>query len=417
MTMGMRDWRPTRRSSRPAPPFAAPPSAVQRILIAEDDALQGALLQQMLQNHGYQAEIVGDGLEAVRRLRTGRYDLALLDYHLPEVDGLAAAHLLRDFLETESRPRLIAVTAAAEDLHDKEVAFGSTPFDAVVQKRQGLPALLAVIHANLTIAAELNKAAALELGKVALLDAAFARRRPHRAALAALPALVLTGALVAGFGWAAMSLYHVDAAIGSVLRADALGNDTGILVNAMHDAESSQRAYLVTGAQEHRELFEADMQRVDQLLVSSAPLSADGAPGAEIGSGFLKVIEPRLHMLAEEAQMRAAASIQSTSRAAPFELGRDASGRLQDWAADLVTRSQSVAIEALDGARHNATLVLLALATGAAVGLWTAVQAVRLRWREAKPVIGLTAAGKWHLPRLGSLPAPPAAPPLLLREG
>jgi CheY-like chemotaxis protein len=44
-----------------------------RILIAEDDEMQGAALRTVLACRGYEAENVTDGLEAVRRLRAGRY--------------------------------------------------------------------------------------------------------------------------------------------------------------------------------------------------------------------------------------------------------------------------------------------------------------------------------------------------------
>lgn len=125
----------------------------QRILIADDDALQCAVLRGMLENRGYEAEFVNDGLDAVRLLRTRRYDLGLLDYRMPEVSGLAAARLVRDFLSEAEWPRLIAMTAAAEELRAKKRTAERWWFDAVVSKQLGLPALLAVIEENLASAA------------------------------------------------------------------------------------------------------------------------------------------------------------------------------------------------------------------------------------------------------------------------
>jgi CheY-like chemotaxis protein len=124
-----------------------------RILIAEDDELQSSVLRTALERLGYEAETVSDGLAAVCRLRTGRYDLALLDYHMPEVNGLTAARLLHDMFDKRDRPRLIGITIAAEDLNEKQVTCGGEYFDAVVSKRIGLPALLAVIDANISSAA------------------------------------------------------------------------------------------------------------------------------------------------------------------------------------------------------------------------------------------------------------------------
>jgi len=132
----------------------------QRILIAEDDELQGAVLRAALERRGHVAEVVTDGLEAVRRLRTGRYDLGLLDYSMPEVNGLAAARILHEFLTESECPRLVAVTSAAETV-EQGIATGGRAFDAVVSKRLGLPALLTIIDSHLASVAR-KKARALE---------------------------------------------------------------------------------------------------------------------------------------------------------------------------------------------------------------------------------------------------------------
>ena len=390
---------------------------MRRILIAEDDALQGTVLRGMLEGRGYEAEIVSDGLEAVRRLRTGRFDLALLDYHLPVVDGLAAARLLHDFLQAEDRPRLIAVTAAADGLREKEASSGGTPFDAVVAKRHGLPALLAVVDATLASAAERGAMATVERGRKAMREAVATRRRRQLAPLAGLPALALVAVFMAAIGWATASLRHVDAAIGSAQRAGALGADATGLVDAMSDAEASQRSYLATGTLAHRELFEADVARVDRLLVGPAPLSADGSPGFDVGADPQAVIEPRLRTLAEEAGSRPAAAGEGPPSVAAGDMGRDVAARLRAWAAGVAQGSQRAVFAGLEAARHNTVLVLLALATGALYGLWNAGRAVRLRWRDAGPAPGLRVVGAWGRPPPLPLAAQRVGPPLLLHEG
>lgn len=156
----------------------------QRILIAEDDELQGAVLRVALERRGYEAEIVTDGLQAVRRLRTGQYDLGLLDYGMPEVNGLAAARLLHDFLSEADRPRLIAVTAAAEAVQQSLASEGQA-FDAVVSKRLGLPALLTVVDTHLAGVAQ-RKAWALPQRQAVVT----ARGRNQKVHLAATPLIV-----------------------------------------------------------------------------------------------------------------------------------------------------------------------------------------------------------------------------------
>lgn len=118
-----------------------------RVLVVEDDDLQQAVLTAALAKRGYEVETASDGLTAVRKLRAGGYDLALLDYHLPEIDGFASARLLRDLMAEEDRPKLIAVTAAADTLTSREASSGV--FDAVVPKPLELPALLTIVDTHL----------------------------------------------------------------------------------------------------------------------------------------------------------------------------------------------------------------------------------------------------------------------------
>jgi CheY-like chemotaxis protein len=112
-----------------------------RVLIVEDDLLQQEALKSALEKRGYEIETASDGLTAVQKLRTGGYDLALMDYHLPEVDGL------QDFLVAEERPKLIAFTADSDDLARREAA--QSVFDAIVPKPAGLPGLLTIIDQHL----------------------------------------------------------------------------------------------------------------------------------------------------------------------------------------------------------------------------------------------------------------------------
>jgi two-component system response regulator MprA len=63
-------------------------AADKSVLIVEDDANARSDLQAILQNHGYDTVVAGDGLAAINLLRTGiRPRLILLDMILPGADG------------------------------------------------------------------------------------------------------------------------------------------------------------------------------------------------------------------------------------------------------------------------------------------------------------------------------------------
>ena len=58
-----------------------------RILVVEDEANLAAGIAENLRAEGYEAEVVGDGQLGLNEIRTGRYDLVLLDVMLPQLDG------------------------------------------------------------------------------------------------------------------------------------------------------------------------------------------------------------------------------------------------------------------------------------------------------------------------------------------
>ena len=124
------------------------PSAPPRVLVVEDDEMQQSALRSALGTRGYAVEIASDGLEAVRMIRGGAFDLVLLDYHLPKMDGLATGRLIAGLLNEGSRPRMIAFTSAPGHLAHR-LAGTQSAFDEVVAKSDGLPVLLQTIERHL----------------------------------------------------------------------------------------------------------------------------------------------------------------------------------------------------------------------------------------------------------------------------
>ena len=87
-----------------------------RILVAEDDVRLAALLEESLVEAGWQAEVVHDGRSAYSRLLAdGGFDVALLDWMLPGLDGISVARRLRDI--GVATP--ILMLTARSDVRDK----------------------------------------------------------------------------------------------------------------------------------------------------------------------------------------------------------------------------------------------------------------------------------------------------------
>jgi CheY-like chemotaxis protein len=83
----------------------------QRILLAEDNAINQMVAIQMLKRLGYSADVAGNGLEVLQALDRQPYDVVLMDVQMPEMDGLVAAQEIRKLWPRG--PRIIAITAYA----------------------------------------------------------------------------------------------------------------------------------------------------------------------------------------------------------------------------------------------------------------------------------------------------------------
>lgn len=133
-----------------APAAPVPPAipragaAPVRILLAEDNPINQRLILLMLQSCGYQADVVSDGLEALRAVERQPYDIVLLDVQMPEMDGLEVARSICQRWPREERPYLIAVTAYALR-GDREMCLNAG-MDDYITKPVRLEELIAAIE-------------------------------------------------------------------------------------------------------------------------------------------------------------------------------------------------------------------------------------------------------------------------------
>jgi DNA-binding NtrC family response regulator len=78
-----------------------------KVLIAEDEAHLGTLLESFLVGKGYQVTTRRDGRAALEALKAETFDVALLDIVMPEMDGL---EVLRQVREEPAPPEVIIIT-------------------------------------------------------------------------------------------------------------------------------------------------------------------------------------------------------------------------------------------------------------------------------------------------------------------
>jgi len=82
-----------------------------RILVAEDNVVNQTVTARMLRKWGHAVELAGNGKEALALWERDQFDLILMDFQMPEMDGLQCAAAIR--------------------LREEQVGFGHTPIIAL----------------------------------------------------------------------------------------------------------------------------------------------------------------------------------------------------------------------------------------------------------------------------------------------
>jgi two-component system sensor histidine kinase/response regulator len=81
------------------------------VLLAEDNEFNRALIERVLCTLNCEVDLAPSGREAVRRFHQGKYDLVLMDCHMPDLDGLEATRQIRAVEAPERRVPIVAITA------------------------------------------------------------------------------------------------------------------------------------------------------------------------------------------------------------------------------------------------------------------------------------------------------------------
>ncbi|BAN27434.1 probable sensor/response regulator hybrid (plasmid) [Caballeronia insecticola] len=123
-----------------------------RVLIADDNAIAGEILSRTVRSLGWQADVVTSGIEAVERIGDAArgatpYDIALLDWRMPGLDGLNAAKLISTMKGRVAPPLVLLVTAFGREVLRESQDGGAAPFAGFLTKPVTPKQLVAAIRA------------------------------------------------------------------------------------------------------------------------------------------------------------------------------------------------------------------------------------------------------------------------------
>lgn len=133
-----------------------------KILIVEDDRKLQSFISRALTEEGYVTDVCRTGREALEQLGQIAYDAVVLDWMLPEGDGLSVCRALR---EKGSRVPVLMLTAR-DDVGEKVVALDAGA-DDYVTKPFHLAELLARVRSLLRRTAD-SQVSSLRVGALSL---------------------------------------------------------------------------------------------------------------------------------------------------------------------------------------------------------------------------------------------------------
>jgi CheY-like chemotaxis protein len=107
-----------------------------RILVAEDNKADRLTIESMLVDLGARCNVVENGEQAVDRICASYddFDLVLMDYHMPELDGVEATKLIRQYENENELKTLPIVTVNGDLTNDSKALFVNAGMQSFLKK-------------------------------------------------------------------------------------------------------------------------------------------------------------------------------------------------------------------------------------------------------------------------------------------
>ena len=114
-----------------------PDFSQNHILVAEDNAVNQAVIEAMLEETNSRVTIVGNGRLAVEYIKEQCPDLILMDIHMPEMDGIEACRRIKAIY-----PKVPIIALTADLVSDLSQSFENAGFDAHLSKPVEITSLM-----------------------------------------------------------------------------------------------------------------------------------------------------------------------------------------------------------------------------------------------------------------------------------
>jgi len=120
-----------------------------KILVVDDDESIRSTVKAILEEEGYQVDLASTGQEAIQKTKENKYNVALLDIRLPDIEGVELLGLLK-----EGIPRIRKIMVTGYPSIQNSVAAVNKRADAYLIKPVDPDNLLAVVEEQIKLQKE-----------------------------------------------------------------------------------------------------------------------------------------------------------------------------------------------------------------------------------------------------------------------
>lgn len=121
------------------------PLPFSRVLVADDAPQNLELLTTLLEQRGHEVSAAVDGEEALAHLRENTFDLVLMDFQMPKLNGHQVTRQMRELERAESRQRTPVIALTASVLQEDRKEAVDAGMDGFASKPFSIPELTAQI--------------------------------------------------------------------------------------------------------------------------------------------------------------------------------------------------------------------------------------------------------------------------------
>jgi signal transduction histidine kinase/CheY-like chemotaxis protein len=115
------------------------------VLVVEDNPINRELAAEILQTVGCTVSTANDGEQALSRIENAQFDLVLMDWHMPIMDGLTATRRLRKIEQAQGRAHIPVIALTASVLPGDREACEAAGMNGFVPKPFSFEDLLTVL--------------------------------------------------------------------------------------------------------------------------------------------------------------------------------------------------------------------------------------------------------------------------------